>query len=409
MRTPITKTVTVRRIMLALFMATSLSGFAQVQDTLYVYKAGTLSSKLAVADVDSITFIPPAKSTNKEINNFIYSLAVNDYSFISLAAQAIATNGNEFDAAKAIGTNRLFIDTLYASNFIPLLLVDKYKNTGELSTALITYNFYNPCDTSKIVSTNKYTLITTDYDAMGTSTGLPGQYDYFSPTIDPTFYIPIWLKINNPYAKLNDIKLIRYKYLFTPTITQRATVFQFNGTNWEVYNSTKQTTANFRLKNGKWIVSNIFSEKFLKDFGSFKPVIVIGTYSWTWSSYGIVGNAYMKGPTETWLVSPEIDLKDRVNPTLTFDHAVNYGTGLPVTDLASVYISTNYSTDVTNATWEKLNFIFPTTYSWTFLSSGKIDLSAYINKKITVGFKYVSDTSMCLAWEIKNVNLFDQY
>ena len=347
-------------------------------------------------------------------SNYTYTLISEDYTTISSAVLKVAINANDSAEAKAIATNKLFMDTIAASKFIPLFLTGKYNNANEKSTANIYFNFNSPYDTTKIVIANKYTLITADYDAMGTTSLTPGQYDDFTSTIDPAFYIPIWLKINNPYAIKGNIKLIRYKYLgINHVITQNATVFQFNGTNWEIYNTTKETTEKFKLINKIWkyIDSNIFNEKFLKDFGSFNQVIVTGTYMLTWAPYNgglVVGNAYNKGASETWLVSPEIDLKDRIHPTLSFDHAINYGIGLPVTDLAGVYISTNYTTDVTTATWEKLNFIYPTTYSWTFLNSGKIDLSAYINKKITFGFKYVATPPTCIAWEFTNVKLLDQ-
>jgi len=107
------------------------------------------------------------------------------------------------------------------------------------------------------------------------------------------------------------------------------------------------------------------------------------------------------------MVSPVIDLKERINPTLSFDYAINYGGSLVIPDLFGVYVSTDYTTDVTKATWTKLDLKYPTTFSWTFINSGKLSLVNYVNKKITIGYKYAS-AGTAIAVEVSNVNLLDE-
>ena len=317
------------------------------------------------------------------------------------------TTDSTMVAATAISTNKMFMSTQQASQIIATFLLTKYPYVDTNSAANISYN--QSYDTTKIAATNKYTLINpTDYASMGIATGQPGKGNFFSSTIDPNFYIPLFLKKNYPYAIKGDLKLIRYNY--TTATSQIVTVFIFDGTNWLNYNTTSQLTKSFVYRGGKWLDLLIFKEGFTKDIGTFTQQQVVGTYLWYWGSYNygcMAANAYNKGACESWLVSPVIDFKDRSNPKLAFDHAVNYGANLPVTDLTGAYISTDYTNDVTKATWTKLTFTYPTTYSFTFLNSGKIDLTTYANKKVTIAFKYVS-TGTALAWEVSNINLTDE-
>lgn len=353
-----------------------------------------------------------ANPTN--VATYNYTLTDADYKTISNSALAIAKTKADSTIAKAIATNKFFLDTVPGSTYIPLLLATKYIYADTKSAAMITYNKSVDYDTTKIVTADKYTLTTADYDAMGSATTTqPGKYDNFSSTIDPSFFIPIWLKITKyPYAKAGDVKLIRYRFYTGKATINNFMVFTFDGSNWSKFKSTNPITEKFSFKDGKWqfVNSEVFIEKFLKDAGTFTVVAVTGTHNWYWGNFNggcMVANANKLGASETWLVSPIVDLKERVKPTLSFDYALNFGTGLTVSDLFGVYVSTNYTTDVTKATWEKLNFTYPTSFSWTFFNSGKLDLTKYANKKITFAFKYVS-TGTAIAAEISNVNLLDE-
>ena len=312
-------------------------------------------------------------------------------------------------AAANISTNKIFGSLTQASKLIPSILNTKYPYVDTNSSAAVNYNL--SYDTTKIVVANKYTLAMADYDAMGITANLPGQYDNFSSIIDPNYFIPIYLKKNYSYAVKGDIKLIRYKYFISSSSTiQVGGVFIFDGTNWINYNSSSQVTKTFVYRGGKWLDLLVFKEGFTKDIGTFTQQQVVGTYLWYWGSYNggcMQANAYQKGAVESWLVSPAIDLKDRINPTLSFDEAFNYGAGLILSDLANVYVSTDYTNDVTKATWVKLPITYPTTFSFTFFNSGKLSLLPYVNKKINISFKYVS-AGTAMAWEISNFNIMDE-
>jgi len=313
-------------------------------------------------------------------------------------------------AATAIGANKLFINQQQFSVCVPIILNAKYLYADAKSSAMVSFNL--SYDTTKIAIANKYTLSAQDYLDMGV-TVVPGD---LSASKDPNFYIPILLKKIYPYALTGDLKLVHYKYYASSVISSLATVFLFDGTNWVNYNASAKTSVKFSFKNKTWVFINseILIEKFAKDFGTFTPVIVKGTYTWTHGTYNggcFVANAYKQGEVEIWMVSPLIDLKDRVNPTFSFDHSINYyASGMVMSDLLGAYISTNYTTDPTTATWKKLDIIYPTSTAptWSpFVNSGKVSISDYNNQKVTIAFKYVS-TGTAMAWEVSNVNVLDE-
>ena len=153
--------------------------------------------------------------------------------------------------------------------------------------------------------------------------------------------------------------------------------------------------------------TSIFSETFANGQGLFTIQDVLLpeelTYVWSYASNyscmkasAYVGQAYA---TESWLVSPAIDLSDVNAATLKFDQAVNYAS--PQGAL-SMMISTNYDGDVTTANWTELNLSqWPAGSNWTFMNS-TADLTNYAGQTVTIAFKYTSNTSAAATWEVKN-------
>lgn len=151
----------------------------------------------------------------------------------------------------------------------------------------------------------------------------------------------------------------------------------------------------------------IFTETFASGQGDFtiQDVVIPSelTYVWNYaSSYSCmkasayVGQAYA---AESWLVSPAISLSGVSSATLSFEQAVNYAA--PQGALY-VMVSTNYSGDVTTATWTELSLsAWPSGSDWTFVSSSA-DLSAFVGQNVTIAFKYTSTTSASATWEVKN-------
>ena len=125
------------------------------------------------------------------------------------------------------------------------------------------------------------------------------------------------------------------------------------------------------------------------------------------SKYGMKATAFTDGKchaSESWLISPEIDLASAQKPVLTFKHALN--------KFASVDAMKNEATVLAKAAdgeWTKLSGVtYTENSSWSFISSGEISLSAYVGKKVQIAFKYVSSESSAGTWEVDEFLIAEQ-
>ena len=153
--------------------------------------------------------------------------------------------------------------------------------------------------------------------------------------------------------------------------------------------------------------TEIFSETFASGQGDFtiQDVFMPSELTYVWQhapSYSCMkASAYVSGQnyaTESWLVSPTIDLSNVSAATLKFDQAVNYASP----DGLSVMVSTNYAGEVLQCTWTELNLSqWPAGTNWTFINS-TADLSQYVGQRVTIGFKYTSNSNASATWEVKN-------
>lgn len=158
------------------------------------------------------------------------------------------------------------------------------------------------------------------------------------------------------------------------------------------------------------------AEPFLdKDFedlsigsGGWTQQLVSGGISWTASSFGADNFAkitnYNSGTAtntacESWLISPSVNLSAATQPILTFRTACNY-TGANI----QVYVSTNYDGISTpaSATWTLLSPAL-SAGAWAWVSSGSIDLSAYLSSSVHIGFKYTGTNADGKTWEVDDV------
>lgn len=124
------------------------------------------------------------------------------------------------------------------------------------------------------------------------------------------------------------------------------------------------------------------------------------TYIWTWSgSYGMKASAYLNNTnyaSESWLISPVIDLSQLTSATLTFQQAGNFFSDMQGD--CSVLVSTD------RQNWEPLTVEgWPEGSSWTFYDS-TADLSAYAGQsQVYIAFRYTSSDMKAGTWEVRNV------
>ena len=105
-----------------------------------------------------------------------------------------------------------------------------------------------------------------------------------------------------------------------------------------------------------------------------------------------------------------LDLTMKEDAILTFQHATGYNKNVSVKNtFFQVLISYDYEGVPEEATWEMLDATFPpapSNGSFTdYVSSGEISLADYCGRKVTLAFRYTSNSSACYCWEIKNVKV----
>lgn len=152
----------------------------------------------------------------------------------------------------------------------------------------------------------------------------------------------------------------------------------------------------------------VLNESFATDQGAFtiddKTLPEGGSYVWKHDTYN--DDNFMKASafigsakaSESWLVSPSIDLSKATTATLTFDHAHKFAK-TPSEDL------TLWVTETNAEAWTQLSIDkYGTNNDYNFVTA-TIDLSTYAGKTIKFAFKYISTTSAAGTWEIKNVKV----
>lgn len=151
----------------------------------------------------------------------------------------------------------------------------------------------------------------------------------------------------------------------------------------------------------------MLKEPFSNTQGDFSvDNISLGGLSYVWKAtekYGMTASGFANSTnnaTDSWLISPVIDLTGHNSAKLSFSHCVNKFSADPATQV-SVGVRVDGSTDWTLVTIPA----FSSNNDWTFVDSGEIDLGAFNGKKIQFGFHYTSSSASAGTWEIQNVVL----
>ncbi|WP_172282227.1 DUF5689 domain-containing protein [Chryseobacterium sp. LAM-KRS1] len=128
----------------------------------------------------------------------------------------------------------------------------------------------------------------------------------------------------------------------------------------------------------------------IQQFGNPKPCVVMNGFSG--------GN----NVNEDWLISKPISLQGFTSAALSFETDARYN-GNPL----EVFVTENYTGNPSTTNWVPLSAILDTNAAafntWTY--SGDINLNTYVNKSISIAFKYTSTTSAAATWELDNVRV----
>ena len=149
----------------------------------------------------------------------------------------------------------------------------------------------------------------------------------------------------------------------------------------------------------------IYFESFKEGVGNFtvNDVKLTGPLTKVWmhdSNYSCMkASAYIDGSaheSESWLVSPEIDLTSVNEAYFTFEHAGMYFGD--ITKEATVWVSKDGG-DWAPLVIEEDNY--PS--NWAFVAAGNWDLAEYVGSKVKFGFKFISSDAKSGTWEVRNV------
>ena len=220
-----------------------------------------------------------------------------------------------------------------------------------------------------------------------------------------------------PYAQAG--KAFTVVYVSTKEGTYNAIEFIYDGATFVENLGMSQTTTTFSLSD-VW-GSTIYYKQYIMGEGQGKLTIQDVklqeplTYVWYYSAaYGMCASAFKDNASyesESWLVTPQIDLSRAKTPQFSFDQAFNKAPNF--TEECAVFVSTNYNGDVTTCDWTQLEWNLnedgtlnvPGGTSWVFQPSGYFDMSEYVGEKINIAFRYTTANGVSGTWEIRNLLL----
>lgn len=139
-------------------------------------------------------------------------------------------------------------------------------------------------------------------------------------------------------------------------------------------------------------------------------VSVTGAQTWTTSNAGNGTNYYavMNGfsgtsnANEDWMISKSVSLVGKTKAAVNFISDVRYaGNAL------QVYATENYTGNPATTTWVLLPATLDTNTAafGDWVSSGNVDLNAFLGKNVRIGFKYTSTTSASATWEVDDFKI----
>lgn len=119
---------------------------------------------------------------------------------------------------------------------------------------------------------------------------------------------------------------------------------------------------------------------------------------WTDTSYGVQASANgSSSNSESYLVSPQIDLSGASHATLSIDHSIRY-----FADVATAKTQATLEAKLGDEDWTAVAIpTYPATQSNTFIST-TVDIDDYCGGVAQFRFKYLATTSNQGRWQIKN-------
>lgn len=235
--------------------------------------------------------------------------------------------------------------------------------------------------------------------------GLGTDYDYAKVN-------SLSVAVADSKANASSVYMVVAPGIYTGTITigTDAATYTFNYTN-KTLGRNEIKHYNMNLDNAARVAGVVetveslpYSEPFATGIGEFETdgEQVASTDIWQFATgYGMKATAYVNKvnyESESWLVSPQINLEDVAAAELTFEQCVN--------KFMAAGDGTVWIKRVSDANYTQLANTYPTVNgTWSDFEEKTIEISEYAGNKVIIAFKYISTSSQAGTWEIKNFNV----
>jgi hypothetical protein len=226
----------------------------------YCDKGSTAKVSVLYGDITAgFTSVTPTAS---------YTLVADDYDAMGTSS-GYPGKYNNFDA------------TMNVDSFLISFCATKYADAATGDIVMITYKYYSgsTSDVSayyqktstswvkyevEVFSTDlSYTLVTADYDSMGTASGEPGKYNNFDANMDIDHYLTVFLKEKYPYAAEDVTCQVYYTYYASSVSTTKSLIYKYNGSAWVAFDPYADTveittkTAEMTYDGSNWILERL--------------------------------------------------------------------------------------------------------------------------------------------------------
>ncbi len=286
--------------------------------------------------------------------------------------------------------NRYFSTEYPAKNFLPVWLQSKIINVLDGSTATVSYDF-KVGDRPELLQKlgQELTHLTTeDYKKVW---GLP-FVNALTPVKSPSVEIPKLLKEKYPSAAEGEYRVVEYYYSEEePTTVPNTNI---------VYLQEGFTYASSLIDNLGWYNISTNSQR---KWG-------LRTYTGVVRAMATANGLAPTSQLDSWLISPEMDFSQAVDPQFTFSLAAGYYTHHCI----SVMVSTDYiggNNPLLN-NWDDVtdDFQIPREGSEGYgklESVGTISMVKYAGKTVHVAFRFTGkvnpELNRCTAYELDDV------
>lgn len=316
-----------------------------------------------------------------------YTLTSADYTAIASNSTNLELAGDEGKSAlSAVGTKKMFTKDAPASLYVPAFLGSSsfaYFTLNEGSAVKLTYTqALATAETALEATGAQMFTVSGEFYAETVWESDEDYIDAFSPSKPAANYLPEFLMDE---ADANDglYAVVQYRQVSVdPTFGGEQPVEPVE----------------------------VFAQTFTEDLGAFtiddKVIPAELSYVWSWggANYGAKASAFTGGvsyASESWLISPEIDLTGITATEMVFEHVVNK---FPDAEFAKA--NCTLWGRKSGGQWQQITIPeYTDNTSWTFGTSGTISLADFEGSKMQFAFKYVSEDGKSGTWEIKNLTI----